>query len=107
MDFKFLISFFTGAHYEFHNVSEQVQNVSISLIKQTFSKAESQTQTTEEYFELQPCKKDYLDGFIGDYMDQDYYRNITLGYCLPDNIDLNISGEPSDDVRNQFMISIH
>ena len=32
---------------------------------------------------LEPCDNSYLDGFVGDFIDPEYYSSLGNAFCLP------------------------
>lgn len=53
------------------------------------------------------CPSDYLDGFVSEFEDGNFYRDISNAYCIPENLQLTIKGNPLSETREYFKFVIH
>ena len=105
--FKFAASFFTPGNYTFHNVSEEIKDVGLAMKKTVFERKGGEIIKTEEFIPLEPCSKDYLNGFNANYTDTDYYKDIEKAYCVPDGTVLKSYGLPYDEKSEDFALTIY
>lgn len=68
-NFKFFIHFAQKSDYFWKDVSDIAKGVGLSVIKTKVDFNEE----TEEVIDMIPCPSNYLDGFLSEYGDVDFY----------------------------------
>ena len=53
-----------------------------------------------------PCQSDYFTSWLSSLVDNNYYRDSHLGYCVPDGVELLLDGTPEDEFHHSFTVAV-
>lgn len=105
-NFKLGIKFIDNTNLQTVSVSNYLSKVGISLLKQTYKRNNGTISSTIGSIDLVPCPSGYIESWMGN-TDSSYYSGLSSAYCVPDNLDLTISGNPEGQTFSSFKISIY
>lgn len=69
------------------------------LVKYLVTNVGGVVSTKNETINLVKCERSYLNGFIGEDEDKDYYNDFNNAYCVPDGTKLSLYGSTGDEKR--------